>query len=107
MIRSERETIIIANLADLDEGFFTIQTTEAGVLARLKRLAASRLVIEAFKDARGREVSWEIRCPADLWRGSQLRVARARRLSPEQSATLKARLNAQRSSNPPTAMGGK
>jgi hypothetical protein len=105
MIRAERETVIIANLGDLDEGFFLISTTEPGVLARLKRLAASRLIIEAAKNAKGREVSWEIRVPADLWRGSALRVARRRTLSEESKALRSSNLNAQHAPKPPIAMG--
>ncbi len=69
MYREERETVIVANLADLDDGFFTVETTEKGVLARLRRLAGDRLQVEGNRP-------WLCRVPADLWRGNALRVGR-------------------------------
>ena len=69
MQREERETVIVANLADLDEGYFTVETTEKGVLARLRRLAGDRLHVEGNRP-------WLCRVPAELWHGSALRVGR-------------------------------
>jgi hypothetical protein len=77
MTRGERETVIVANLGDLDDGYFTVETSEAGVLARLKRLAGDRLEVEEHREARtGRVRGWFCRVPAEFWRGSQLRVAK-------------------------------
>jgi len=86
MQREERETVIVANLADLDEGFFTVETTENGVLARLRRLAGDRLRVEGNRP-------WLCRVPAELWNGQALRVGRRRRVDGE---SLRRRLQAHR-----------
>jgi hypothetical protein len=86
MQREERETVIVANLADLDEGYFTVETTEKGVLARLRRLAGSRLHVEGNRP-------WLCRVPAELWNGRALRIGRRRKVDGE---ALQNRLQAHR-----------
>lgn len=91
--RAERETVIVANLADLDEGWFTVETTELGVYRRLRRIAGvGRLeVLHTSVDAKGREYHWLVRVPADCWTG--LGVKRKRVMSEAQKASLaKARI---------------
>jgi hypothetical protein len=79
MTREERETTIVANLGDLDQGFFIVETTERGVVRRLQRLACGRLEVEEHRSKlTGRPTGWTCRVPGDLWRGNILRVANRR-----------------------------
>jgi len=73
--RAERETVIVANLADLDEGWFTVETTELSLYRRLRRIAGvARLqVLHVDRDAKGREWHWLCRVPADCWTGLGVR----------------------------------
>ena len=82
--RAERETVIVANLADLDEGWFTVETTELSLYRRLRRIAGvARLeVLHKDVDDKGREWHWLCRVPADCW--TDLGVRRKRVLTEAQ-----------------------
>jgi hypothetical protein len=76
--RAEREVHVLVNLADLDDGHFLVESTEARVIARLKRLVGDRLGIEEFRDRRGRVTSTVCKVPAEFFRWSTLGVGRKR-----------------------------
>jgi len=94
---AERETVIVANLADLDEGWFSVETTEKGVFSRLKRICGDKLqVIEHRSSLNGKITTWKCRVRAEFWRGNLLKVAKPRTSSPKQLAVLqKARKQSQ------------
>jgi hypothetical protein len=79
--KAERETVIVANVADLEEGWFTVETTEPKILAKLKRIGGGGLeVTEQRSSMTGKVHGWLCRVPAELWRGD-LRIARKRKAS--------------------------
>lgn len=90
MTRAERETVIVANLADLDEGWFSVETTEEGAFNRLKKLCGDKLqVTEHRSSLTGRITTWECRVPAEFWGGSTLRVRKARKGTPQGTENLR------------------
>ena len=83
MTRAERETVIVANLADLDEGWFSVETTEKGTYERLCRLVGDRLKVEIHKSSlTGQITTWECRVPAEFWGGKLLHVRKPREKRP-------------------------
>jgi hypothetical protein len=79
MIRAERETVIVANLADLDAGFFTVETTEKGIVSRLLKLPGISLL--SFS---GDVYLYKV--PANCWKGLSVRAPRV--LSPKRLVQL-------------------
>jgi hypothetical protein len=86
MTRAEQETVIVANLGDMDEGFFTVETTEPHIYRRLVRMVGDDLITQTNQDKQGRVTTYLCRVPTRFWKG--LGVARTRKSSGASSANL-------------------
>lgn len=65
MQRAERETMILANKADADDGFFVFYTTEPGHFARLCRRIGGQDVLLGCEITlqEGRPIAWNCKVP--------------------------------------------
>jgi len=61
MERAERETVITANQADIDEGFIRVWTTEPRIVRRLVERAGAEVIRES--SAAGRITGTDLRVP--------------------------------------------
>ena len=61
MERAERETVITANQADIDEGFIRVWTTEPRIVRRLVEKAGAQILREC--SAAGRITGTDLRVP--------------------------------------------
>lgn len=94
MGKSERETVVIINLADLEDGYFSFGTSESSHFKRLcKRIGGESALIEVRydKDRRGIVRWWQCRVPAQFLSKRTFRIGlRANRNTSKALASRKA-----------------
>jgi hypothetical protein len=65
-IRAERETIIVINLEDSDNGYFVVYTTEKGMFNKVCKKVGGEDKLRYCKKSKD---SYECGVPIDLWNG--------------------------------------
>lgn len=65
MVKEERETLILINRKDMEEGFFVFYTTEASDFRRLCRRIGGRENLRSIRVSRygGKPVAWDCEVP--------------------------------------------
>jgi len=95
MEKSERETVIVANLTDIAQGFIRVFSTERGLIARLIKRAGATILRQTHAD--GRISGTDLRVPwSRVGRGLLALKAAAAPQSVEVKQAARARLAAMR-----------